>query len=98
MRYKKTIEQETCNFIDEHRDLNLTEKLSKVICNEILEGKDTGDYKRGMVALAEAVSIYLSMGAKKSEPVQSVETVGCLFYDMLDFFCFAEDHPAKEEQ
>ena len=98
MRYKKTIEPEACTFIDEHRDVELTKKLFKTITDEMIGGKDSGDFKHGMVALAEAVSMYLSMGARKSEPVQTVETVGCLFYDILDFFCFAADHPDKEEK
>lgn len=100
IRYKETFELDTIDFIDECWDVNLSDRLFEVITKTILDGQPTGNFRKGMVSLADAISSYLRMGSMLIEKQGNkilVEEMGCMFFDVLDFFCFDKDHPCDEE-
>ena len=97
LRILDEIEDDICELIDENVDTEYSAKIFKAIVDATFDGAGTVDYKKAIVNLAKAVAAFLKMGASKGEK-STVETVGCIFYQFLDFYCFEHDHPMDEEK
>ena len=93
------IKQETVDFIDENNDEELNQRVADALLPVITDPETkTGDTKKVICALAWYTSKFLHMCSikTKEEPV-TTEEYGEMFYEVLDLFCFAEDHPVDDK-
>lgn len=99
-RLLEEIKQETVDFVDEFSDEELNQRLADAIIPVITNSETgTGNTKKAIVSLAWFTSKFLKMCSMKTEgePV-STEEYGTMFYEILDLFCFIEDHPEDENK
>jgi hypothetical protein len=96
MKANKEFTQELVDFIGENEDAQVNERLCDAVLNALTDENGKGNSRKAFCALAKVTSVFMKMWgeATKHTATEMMES----YTDVLDFYCFAADHPVEEEE
>ena len=100
MKRNEEFTQDLVDFISEHEDLELAERIFNAIGKETLNKEGKGDTKKAFVAIAKATAMFLSMCSDMTPDDEKVSTEDFMesYTDVLDLYCFSADADRKKDR